>query len=100
MTISQKERWEQNFAAVKQFIEKKKCLPSKHRVEDHRLLNWIKYNRKLIAQDRLLPERRKKFEQLMTAAASYHKINQYTYISGEPVYRKGRGRKDKSLSLF
>ena len=88
MSISQEERWEQNLEAVRQFVEEKKCIPSKHRVEDHRMLNWLKYNRKLITQGKLSPERQKKFEQLLTMAADFRKLNQYSYTSGKAVHPK------------
>ena len=97
MSTSQDARWEHNYAAIKRFIEKNKCQPSKHRAEEHQMLNWIKYNRKLVAKGKLAPERLEKFEQLMAMAADYHKLNQYSYTSGDSVPRKDN---DKSLTLF
>ena len=97
MSISQETRWEQNLAAIKQFIEENKCLPSKHRVEEHRLLNWLKYNRKLVAQGKLSPERQAKFENLLATATNFHKLNQYAYTSGKAVLPK---RDDAQLDLF
>ena len=88
MSTSHEERWEQNLAAVKQFIEENRCIPSKHRVGEHRLLNWLKYNRKMIAQGKLSPERQKKFEQLQALAADFRKLNQYSYTSGKAVRPK------------
>ena len=100
MSVSQDKRWEQNFAALKQFIEKNKCLPSKHRIEDHRLLNWLKYNRKLVARDKLSPERQARFEQLLAASVGFHKLNQYSYTSGKSVTPKKKKDDDKQLTLF
>ena len=97
MSTSQEDRWEQNLAAITQFIEENKCLPSKHRVEEHRMLNWIKYNRKLIAQGKLSSKRQEKFEQLLAAAVDYRKLNQYSYTSGKPTVRK---KDDRELTLF
>lgn len=97
MSTSQNIRWEQNLATIRQFIEENKCLPSKHRIEEHRMLNWLKYNRKLVAQGKLSPERQEKFEQLLATAANYHKINQYSYISGKSILKK---KDDKELELF
>ena len=88
MSITHEERWEQNLAAVKQYIEENKCIPSKHRIGDHRLLNWLKYNRKMIAQGKLSAERQKKFEQLQTRATDFRKLNQYSYTSGKSVQPK------------
>lgn len=95
--MKQEDRWEQNLAAIKQFIEENKCLPSKHRIEEHRMLNWIKYNRKQIALGKLLPERQEKFEQMLKAAADYRKLNQYSYTSGKSVLRKDD---TQELTLF
>lgn len=97
MSISQEKRWELNYVATKQFIEKHKSLPSKHRIEEHRLLNWIKYNRKLMTQGKLSAKRQEKFEQMLSAAADYRKLNQYSYTSGKAVSRK---RAKQELSLF
>lgn len=99
MRISQDERWEQNLAAIRQFIEENKCLPSKHRIKEHRMLNWLKYNRKLVAHGKLSPERQTKFEQLMAAANDFHKLNQYSYTSGKAVPRK-KDDNDTQLTLF
>lgn len=97
MSTPQKERWEQNLAAVRQYIEENKCIPSKYRIEEHRMLNWLKYNRKLMAQGKLSPERREKFEQLQAMAADFHKLNQYSYTSGKAVSKKTN---ERELTLF
>ena len=101
MRISQEARWEQNYAAIQQFIEKNKCLPSKHRVEEHKMLNWLKYNKKLIGQGKLSPERQEKLELLLTGASGYRKLNQYSYVSGKAVLTKKTAKKEtQELSLF
>ena len=98
MRISQEDRWEQNFDALKQFIEQNKCMPSKHRVADHRMLNWLKYNRKLIAQGKLAPKRQEKLEQMLATFADYRKLNQYSYVSGKNARKKNDSQEE--LSLF
>ena len=99
MSTSHDIRWEQNLAAVKQFIKKHKCLPSKHRIEEHPMLNWIKYNKKLVAKGKLSPERQQKFEQLLAESTVFHKRNQYAYTSGQSTYVK-KAKNKQELPLF
>ena len=99
MSISHERRWELNFDTIKQFIKTNKCLPSKYRIEEHQMLNWIKYNKKLIAQGKLAPERQKKFEKLMAEATVFHKLNQYAYTSGKSTLTKKK-ENSQELSLF
>lgn len=44
--MTQDERWQKRYEEVKNFIETNKCNPSKHRIEEHDYLNWLKANRK------------------------------------------------------
>ena len=39
------------------FIEKNKRNPSKHRIEEHDMLNWLKANRKALNAGKMKPER-------------------------------------------
>lgn len=51
--------------------------PSKHRVEEHNMLNWVKVNRKLINAGKLKLERVKMFEKLQALCEKYKRKNQY-----------------------
>ena len=46
--MSQDERWLAKYEEVKGFIETNHRNPSKHRIEEHDMLNWVKANRKRI----------------------------------------------------
>ena len=46
--MTQEERWMQNYNEVMTFIEANHRNPSKHRIEEHLMLNWVKHNRKLL----------------------------------------------------
>ena len=46
--MTQDERWQEKYKEVKAFIETNKRNPSKHRIEEHLMLNFIKHNRKLM----------------------------------------------------
>ena len=49
--------WRNNYALLKAYIEEHGHLPSKKRVENRGLLNWWKYNQKLIRAGKLSAEK-------------------------------------------
>ena len=51
--------------------------PSRHRIEDHDMLNWIKANRKKMNAGELKPERVSLFKQLLEMGEEYKRKNQY-----------------------
>lgn len=51
--------------------------PSKHSIEEHDMLNWMKANRKLVNAKKLKPERVEKFRKLMEMTEQYKRKNQY-----------------------
>lgn len=55
--MTQEERWMQNYNEVMTFIESNHRNPSKHRIEEHLMLNWVKHNRKLLKAGIMAPER-------------------------------------------
>ena len=46
--MTQDEKWNQRYQEVVNFIETNHRNPSRHRIEEHDLLNWLKANRKLM----------------------------------------------------
>ena len=44
--MTQDERWELRYNEVRSFIEREHRNPSRHRIEEHDMLNWLKANRK------------------------------------------------------
>jgi len=59
------------------FIETNKRNPSRHRIEKHDMLNWLKANRKLMNAGRMKPERVGKFKILLELTEQYKRKNQY-----------------------
>ena len=55
--MTQEERWLVKYNEVKNFIETNKRNPSKHRIEEHDMLNWLKANRKAMNAGKMKPER-------------------------------------------
>lgn len=56
------EKWMARYEEVVRFIEANHRNPSKHRIEEHNMLNWLKASRKLINAGKMKPERVKMFE--------------------------------------
>ena len=62
---------------VRSFIETNKRNPSKHRIEEHDMLNWLKANRKVMNAGKMKPERVEKFRKLLEMTEQYRRKNQY-----------------------
>ena len=75
--MTQDERWKQRYDEVKGFIEKNHRNPSKHRLEEHDMLNWVKANRKHLNAGSLKPERVEPFQQLLGLMEKNKRLNQY-----------------------
>ena len=71
------ERWQQQYEQMMSFMETNHRRPSKHRLEEHDMLNWFKATRKRIAKGELSEERLKKFNDLLEVADKYRRLNQY-----------------------
>lgn len=71
--------WELNYLDILDFMTEQKRRPSKHRLEEHQMLNWIKYQKKRLAQGRMKPERIERFNHLLAVASQYLRKNQYAY---------------------
>ena len=75
--MRQDERWLARYNELKTFIETNKRNPSKHRMEEHDMLNWLKANRKLLNAGKMKQERIKMFEELRALIEQYKRVNQY-----------------------
>ena len=75
--ITQDERWQKRYEEVKEFIKRNKRNPSRHRIEEHDMLNWVKQQRKLVNAGALKAERVEKFKELLALSERYRRKNQY-----------------------
>ena len=75
--MTQEEKWIARYNEVVKFIETNKRNPSKHRIEEHDMLNWLKANRKAMNAGKMKPERVEKFQQLLGLIEKYKRLNQY-----------------------
>ena len=71
------EKWMARYEEVVRFIEANHRNPSKHRIEEHNMLNWLKASRKLINAGKMKPERVKMFETLQELMEEHKRVNQY-----------------------
>lgn len=76
-SMTNEETWNKNCKKVYAFVNDNHRVPSRHRIEEHTLLNWLKYNRKCLNNDKMSPERKKKFTMLLEFIHRYHRVNQY-----------------------
>ena len=75
--MTQEERWLKRYEEVVDFIEANKRNPSKHRIEEHDHLNWLKANRKAHNAGKMKAERVEKFRKLLEMTEQYRRKNQY-----------------------
>ena len=75
--MTQDEKWLMNYQEVKDFIEINKRNPSKHRIEEHNMLNWLKSNRKVMNAGKMKAERVEAFNKLLALIEEYKRVNQY-----------------------
>lgn len=75
--MTQDERWMVRYDEVVSFIETNHRNPSKHRVEEHQMLNWVKQQRKLMNAGALKPERVEAFRKLLELIEECKRVNQY-----------------------
>ena len=67
--MTQDEKWQMQYDHHRR--------PSKHRIEEHDLLNWFKHTKKMIAKGGYPPDRLEKFAKLLEVANKYRRKNQY-----------------------
>jgi len=75
--MTQDEKWNLKFLEVMRFIEVNHRNPSKHRVEEHLMLNWVKQQRKLLNAGALKPDRVETFRKLLELIEECKRVNQY-----------------------
>ena len=77
MVIDQETRWLNRYNEVKGFLEENHRNPSKHRIEEHDMLNWLKANRKALNAGKMKLERVEKFRKLLELMEKYRRKNQW-----------------------
>ena len=75
--MDQETRWVTRYNEVERFIEENHRNPSKHRIEEHDMLNWLKANRKVLNAGKMKEERVEKFRKLLEMMELYRRKNQW-----------------------
>ena len=75
--MDQDTRWIKRYEEVVDFIESNHRNPSKHRIEEHDMLNWVKANRMVMNAGKMKTERVEAFKKLMELMEQYRRKNQW-----------------------
>lgn len=75
--MTQEERWMTRYNEVVSFIGTNHRNPSRHRLEEHDMLNWLKATRKRMKAGELKPERVVLFEKLLALMEENKHVNQW-----------------------
>ena len=75
--MTQDERWMIRYNEVMSFIEINLRNPSRHRIEEHDMLNWLKANRKRMNAGELKESRLSMFKELLLLVEENKRKNQY-----------------------
>ena len=75
--MTQDERWIAKFNDVVEFIKTNHRNPSRHRIEEHDMLNWVKANRKRMNAGELKESRLSMFKELLLLVEENKRKNQY-----------------------
>ena len=75
--MTQDERWMAKYNEVVEFIQSNHRNPSRHRIEEHDMLNWLKANRKRMNAGEMKPERVGKFKDLLALMEEHKHVNQW-----------------------
>jgi len=75
--MTQEERWMTKYQEVVGFIETNHRNPSRHRIEEHDFLNWVKANRKKMNAGGLQESRMSMFIELLALMEEHKRKNQY-----------------------
>ena len=75
--MTQEEKWILRYNEVMEFININRRNPSKHRIEEHDMLNWVKQQRKLLNAGKLKENRIERFKELLAIIEENKRVNQW-----------------------
>ena len=77
LVMTQEERWMKQYDDVMGFLAENHRNPSRHRLEEHDMLNWVTQQKKLKNKGELKAERVEMLERLLSLREEYKRVNQY-----------------------
>ena len=69
--------WKKNYEALWAVVSDNHRGPTRHHIEEKHMLNWLKYNRKMLNKEKLSPERKELILRLKALISSFNRVNQY-----------------------
>lgn len=75
--MTQEERWMVKYKEAVDFIQTNHRNPSRHRIEEHDMLNWLKATRKKMNAGELKEPRLSKFKELLALSEQNKHVNQW-----------------------
>ena len=75
--MDQDTRWLTKYNEVMDFMETNHRNPSRHRIEEHDMLNWLKATRKKMNAGELKEDRVELFQKLLEMGEKYKRKNHY-----------------------
>ena len=75
--MKQDERWNLRYQEVMEFLEENHRNPSRHRIEEHDMLNWVKANRKVMNAGKMKAERGGNVSKLLELVEQHRRVNQW-----------------------
>ena len=86
--ITQDERWNLRYQEVMDFITANHRNPSRHRLAEHDMLNWLKANRKVMNKGEMKEERVERFRELMEMMEKFNsRISKYAELMKRMVQK-------------
>lgn len=73
----QDKRWNIQYNEVMDFIETNHRNPSRHRLEEHDMLNWVKAKKKRMNVGEMKEDKLVNYKKLLEIAEQYKRKNQY-----------------------
>lgn len=77
----QDHNWNLKYKEVMDYMVKYRRRPSKHRLEEHNMLSWVKHNKKLMATGKMKTDRIERFNHLLEQAEKFRRVNQHAYLT-------------------
>ena len=75
--MDQETRWMVRYNEVVEFLKQNHRNPTKHRIEEHDMLNRLKVNRKVLNAGKLKEPRLSLFKELLVLSEQYKRKNQW-----------------------
>ena len=94
--MTQDERWQQQYEQMMAFMNENHRRPSKHRLEEHDMLNWYKATKKRIAKGELSEDRLEKFKTLQEIAEKLHYDENRTWA----LHEKMQALRNKKIAEY